>query len=266
LARYGSFDPTPIYENRDYWSYFPAYIDPHTSIGANGRPVPQHNFGAPLLWLLPFIAWGRLGAHLVIVADGTLNPAPGNANRGDGLLQIPVHEGLLHLMLDGKFGLIPHFPIFALALPGFLIALRRGLIRVHLVLLATVLPYLLAISTFKIWWAGVSPPARFLAVVAPVLAYYVAVTLQCLRHWVMTLVAATTGLLAFAISLASDIHPRERFHSAVGHDQQTVFVAWAAGLTTFAVLVWIVGHRKPAPPVPDLPGPLFVRPGPRPTG
>ena len=45
-------------------------------------------------------------------------------------------------------------------------------------LLGTVAPYLLAVATFGAWTGGYSPPARFLTVVAPLLAYYVAAALM----------------------------------------------------------------------------------------
>jgi hypothetical protein len=378
LAEYGSLDPTPVYENADYLSYFPKRIDPHVWPGLNGRPVPSHNFGGPLLWLLPFLLWGRAGAHLVIVAVsvllvrnvyqllrelgittgyaaavtamfavgtplyvyssmlfvepigallvlyavrviltprptlprlalastglgylpwvhgrfalftvvlgglllvrlirdpptrgappfvfglaplavlvtgvellnltryGTLNPAPGNAIHGDSLFQIPVHVGLVNLAFDGKFGLLPFFPLLALALPGLFLALPRGPARVHVVLLGTVVPYVLAVSTFGGWWGGYSPPARFLAVVTPVLAYYVAVTLQHVRHWLMTSVAVAASLMAFALAVATDVSPGRRFHAYPAPDRRSALVAWIVALAVLAGTVWLARRR-----------------------
>src|SRR5690349_17664050 len=72
LARYGSLDPTPVYQHRDYWSYYPRAIDPHLTVGPDGQVVPLHNLGGPLLWLLPFMLFGRIGANLVIIAVSVL--------------------------------------------------------------------------------------------------------------------------------------------------------------------------------------------------
>ena len=390
LAKYGSFDPTPVYENRDYWSYYPLEIEPHIWTTAGGQPVPTHNLGAPLLWLVPFLLFGRLGAHLVVLAASTLVvvnmyllqrelgiarryaalvtglfvigsplypyasmlfvepigallviypvrvllstrptlprvavastalgylpwvhgrytaftvvlgallilrtaaltgrrslwpylsavvplgilvgtieafnairydtliPAPGNASSGEGLFQIPPYEGLAHLLLDGTFGLFPHFPLLALALPGFFLALRRGRLAVHVVLLATVLPYVGAMSTFGAWHGGFSPPARFLAVVAPVLAYYVAVTVQPLHHWLMTSAAAVTALVGFVMVAAADVGLARRFHEPVAPDQRLWFLTWTVGLVGGTALVWWAGRNRP-----PLPGPEVVAP------
>ncbi|WP_327009968.1 hypothetical protein OHA72_23670 [Dactylosporangium sp. NBC_01737] len=71
MVKYHTFDPTPVYEHRDYWSYYPADIDAHVAV-VDGRPVPFHNLGAPMLFALPFLLWGRAGAHLVILVAAVL--------------------------------------------------------------------------------------------------------------------------------------------------------------------------------------------------
>ncbi|MEV4517600.1 hypothetical protein AB0K00_52670 [Dactylosporangium sp. NPDC049525] len=71
IVKYHTFDPTPVYEHRDYWSYYPADIDAHVAV-VDGRPVPFHNVGAPLLFALPFLVWGRGGAHLVMLVAAVL--------------------------------------------------------------------------------------------------------------------------------------------------------------------------------------------------
>jgi len=185
---------------------------------------------------------------------GTLNPAPGNAMLGDGLFQVLPQVGLGHLMFDSKFGLLPHFPLFLLAVPGILLALRHGLTWTQGVLLATVLPYLGAISTFGQWWAGLAPPARFLAIVAPVLTYYVAVTLQRVNHWLLTAVAVLASLATFASFLRSDIDPTKRFYAWPDSGQRVVFAIWTVGLVAFTAAVWWAARRpRPvSPAVPDL--------------
>lgn len=71
MVEYHTFDPTPVYEHRDYWTYYPADIDAHVAV-VDGRPVPFHNLGAPLLFAVPFLLWGRAGAHLVTLAAAVL--------------------------------------------------------------------------------------------------------------------------------------------------------------------------------------------------
>jgi hypothetical protein len=177
---------------------------------------------------------------------GTLNPAPGNAMLGDGLFQVAPQVGLGHLMFDSKYGLLPHFPLFVLAVPGIILALRRTMMFANVVLLATVVPYVAAISTFGQWWAGLAPPARFLAVVAPVLAYYVAVATQRVNHWLVTALAAVASLVTFGRFVASDINPSERFYAWPDSGQQASFAIWTVGLVGFTVAIWLAGRRSAA--------------------
>jgi hypothetical protein len=71
IVEYHTFDPTAVYANRDYWAYYPAEIDAHVAV-VDGRPVPFHNIGAPLLFALPFLLWGRAGAQLVTLIAAVL--------------------------------------------------------------------------------------------------------------------------------------------------------------------------------------------------
>jgi hypothetical protein len=261
-------------------------------------------FGA--LFLLRIFSeerWGSLRAYLVglgplvvvfaavtvfnLVEYGTANPAPGNVSGGAALLAIPLYRGVPSLLFDRIYGLLPYFPIFAFAFPGVLLTLRRGLLWVHLTLLGVTLPYLLAIGTFNIWWGGYSPPARFLAAVTPLLAYYVAATLQRLHNWLVSTLALAAALVSFVISLAGDVLPGARFDSG-SHDRGGLlidrisglfgvprfsrvlpsllitethvgnpakFLAWTGVLAGFTVAVWLLGRRSPADrvPVPALP-------------
>jgi hypothetical protein len=61
LQLYGSLDVSQVYAHRDYLAYYPLPLDPHVSPGPDGRPLPLHSIGGPLLWLLPFALWGRAG-------------------------------------------------------------------------------------------------------------------------------------------------------------------------------------------------------------
>ncbi len=70
LARYGSLDVQRVYDHRDYWSFYPMVIEPHVVPGPGGTALPLHGIGGPLLWLLPFLGWGRAGAvgFMVVVS------------------------------------------------------------------------------------------------------------------------------------------------------------------------------------------------------
>jgi hypothetical protein len=207
---------------------------------------------------------------------GTLNPSPGNAANGDGIFQISPVTGLSSMFLDRQSGLFPHFPLLLLAIPGFLLALRRGMLPTHLMLLGVVGPYVLAVSTFWAWWAGFSPPARFLASVTPVLAYYVAVTLQRMNNWTVTALAVLAAATGFAISLFGDLKPLIRLtesggpgtnlvldhlgeklhlgqlsylfltHRVPGVDSFMGFGNWTILIAVAAALVWFVARNRPA--------------------
>ena len=61
LQLYGSLDVAQVYAHGDYHAYYPLPLDPHLSPGPDGRPLPLHSIGGPLLWFLPFALWGRAG-------------------------------------------------------------------------------------------------------------------------------------------------------------------------------------------------------------
>lgn len=62
FQKYHSFDVMKDYSHGDYHVFYRSPLDPHVIHAPNGRMEPVHNFGGPLLWLIPFIIWGRLGA------------------------------------------------------------------------------------------------------------------------------------------------------------------------------------------------------------
>ena len=59
IEKYGSLQVQRIYDNRDYSVFFPGLIEPHTSPGPSGLLLPLHSIGGPILWLIPFLLWGR---------------------------------------------------------------------------------------------------------------------------------------------------------------------------------------------------------------
>src|SRR5438105_8291302 len=66
LLKYHSLDVMQDYKNGDYHSFFPMHINPHVTYNERGQLLPFHAIGGPLLWLLPYYFWGRLGAVLFI--------------------------------------------------------------------------------------------------------------------------------------------------------------------------------------------------------
>jgi hypothetical protein len=407
LQKYGSVDVMLDHNHGDYHSFYPAQLEPHVVTAANGKLEPLHNIGGPLLWLIPFMLFGRAGALgfvalvsllivwnvyyflrergiepmyaflvslLLIIASpiytyasmafvepigaliilyamrvllaprmstlrltvvavglaalpwihsrflmftfiigalflfrlyrehrfawraylpllvpiavslvgnevynlvlwGTLNPASNMSNAGNGPFQVSPAVGLIGTLFDRQVGLISNYPIFVLVLPGLLLSLNRARLWMQGAMLAVILPYLLLICTFSAWWAGYSPPARYIAVVLPLMAYYVAFALQRINSIVLICVSVAVSLGTYALSLASDIFPNDRFAAPGNHNygmdrldklfgvdvvrhmpsafeagQHPLFLTWLAVATGIGLLIWLWGVFRPQLP------------------
>ena len=104
------------------------------------------------------------------------------------------------LLLDRSFGLLPIAPVFLLALAGIPALVSRRAAWPHvLVGLAVLAPAL----SWRMWWGGQCPPARFLVPALPFLAAALAVRLaggpHGLARWRIGLLAAGYALAARAV-------------------------------------------------------------------
>ena len=130
-----------------------------------------------------------------------------------GSLQF-VPGGLGGLLFDQRFGLLTYAPVLGVAFVGVGVMLARpAWRRVGLELLFVVIPYLVTVTHFAMWWGGRSPPARFFApvlplFVAPAAALWPSITgrasrLVAVAALVLTAIASTVvvgidrGRLAF---------------------------------------------------------------------
>jgi hypothetical protein len=106
------------------------------------------------------------------------------------------------LWLDRSFGLLPYAPVFLLALAGIPALLRRG--RAALPWLLVAVGVIGPLLSWRLWFGGYCPPARFLVPLVPVLAVLTAVRLEegpfGLARWRAWLIAggAVLGVVLLA--------------------------------------------------------------------
>jgi hypothetical protein len=129
--------------------------------------APLLGLGSPIV--LSVIAWLLFFAN----AYGTVDPMAAYDSRSP-LQPERVVSGLLGLVADQEFGLIPNAPVHLLWIGGAL-ALWRHQKRLFVELACVAVPYVLAVAAFPNWFGG-STPARYLAP----LVFPLAVTLAAL--------------------------------------------------------------------------------------
>jgi hypothetical protein len=210
----------------------------------------------------------------------SLELAPNQLRAGEVPLRADPLPGLLGTVLDQEAGVVPNFPVFLFVLPGLVVALSRRYLALDLQVLALVLPYVLVVCSFPAWAGAWSPPARFAAVVLPVLAGHVALALQRAGNAAVVALAAVLaafgGLLTFlavwtdsgGFSAQGGSSPAwarldaltrldlARFvPSSALAGQQALFAGWLVAVVGFAVLVGLRGRRARAgAPVSPEPG------------
>ncbi len=127
---------------------------------------------------------------------GTPSPlAPYGADTESSLGYIA--RGLAGLLIDQQHGVITTAPIYAIAMAGMwpLFRLRP---RLAIELLVIVVPYVVAVSTYAMWWGGTSAPARLVAAILPLAALPIAcmwVRVQWLRIPALLLLLVSTALV-----------------------------------------------------------------------
>jgi hypothetical protein len=144
--------------------------------------------------VLSGLAW--LGFFYLIY--GTLNPAaPYNGYTQSEFGNLA--RGLPGLLFDQQFGLLPNAPVYLCALLGLWTLLRRRP-SVALATLLVVVPYLLAVGMYAMWWAGYSSPARFLVPISLPLAIPIGLWFSSLRSRSARLLAGGSLLLSLLIT------------------------------------------------------------------
>jgi hypothetical protein len=135
-------------------------------------------------------------------------------------------RGHLGLLWDQEFGLLLTAPVFLLSVAGLVVAAaeRRG--RVLLLLagpfglawyyLGAVGAIGIAFQGASLWYAGFSPPARFLIAPLPLFAVLIALAVDRLRHRVAWSVAAALYAVTLGYAALLSAWPAWRFQSGLG--------------------------------------------------
>ena len=179
--------------------------------------VQRVGWPAYVCCLVPLVIGGVLLEWNSYAVWHSLSPAASQVAMGNGPFQIPLHTGLSGVLFDRQGGLIPNFPVFFLVLPGLLVTLRRPFWLLHLTLVLTIVPYEILVCTAWGFFGGYSPPARYAAVIIAPLAFYVATLIQRLGWWLAVL-AGCAGIAGYAVALAADVHPDDRFQHPGEHN------------------------------------------------
>lgn len=94
------------------------------------------------------------------VIYGTPDPlAPYGTLNQNAVANLP--RGIVGLIVDQQFGVLPNAPVYLCAALGCLLLARRAT-RLAVELVVLVVPYALAVAGYQMWWAGYSSPARFI--------------------------------------------------------------------------------------------------------
>jgi hypothetical protein len=109
---------------------------------------------------------------------GTLNPAANQINGNSKPFEVVPFMGMVGMLFDQEHGILPNFPIFLFLLLGILLTLKRRFVGYHLLVLLVSLPYIVACTSFRHWSGGWCPPGRFILVLLPLYAFYLAYALE----------------------------------------------------------------------------------------
>ena len=180
-----------------------------------------------------------------LVVWHTLSPAPNQVSIGAVPFQKNPLPGLVGTVMDPGIGVLPNFPIFILVLPGILLTTARRWWSLHIQIAALVLPYTLIICTFTFWDGGWAPPARFAAVILPMLSAYVALALQRAPLLIVRGFAVAATLYAGTLTTLAIFTPHGGFSTGAAQRPglPPMVTAWTAATIGTAAAVWLLSRR-----------------------
>jgi hypothetical protein len=152
--------------------------------------------------------------------------------------------GLPGLLVDQQFGLLAAAPILALAVVALRPSLRvqqPALWRIALLVIALAVVYACTVGAYRMWWGGLSAPARFLVPMILPLAPIVAIAWQSLqtrasRHVAVVLLVVSLAMTAVLVIVD---------HGALAYNTRDGAARWAlwAGPLVDLAAVLPAAHR-----------------------
>lgn len=217
-------------------------------------PYTKHPAGKAIAFLivptLSALAW--VGFFIAIY--GRADPsAPYGLSAAREFSPAFIPGGITGLLFDQRFGLIANAPVLLFGAAGLAIMLRRdpgpsgGGRRLALELLFVIVPYLLTATSYAMWWAGWSAPARFanpavFALAIPCAAAWHRFALTANRAAQVT----AAGALALTAFLSGVLVTTDGGRLAYNTREATaLWLDWASRLTSLgeAVPAWFRGRE-----------------------
>jgi hypothetical protein len=117
------------------------------------------------------------------------------------------------LLLDAQWGLLIAAPVYLVALAG-IVAWWRVSTVARIAVLA-VIPYLIVVATYRVWWGEWGPPARYLVPIAPFAAGTLAaiVTKSGMFGRFAVVIGWSLGMIVMIVGLAN---PQRFYHQPDG--------------------------------------------------
>jgi hypothetical protein len=187
------------------------------------------------------IAW--LGSFIAIY--GTANPAVPYGGEAGGLEYVP--DGFAGLLFDQGFGLLAYAPVLTCAFVGVGIMIARlEWRRFGLELLFVVLPYILVVTHYPMWWGGRSAPARFFVPVLLWMALPAAVFWASVRSRT-TRVSAAGALVVTIFACAVLVFAQDGRLAFNEREAPAVWLEWLNGSVDLpnALPMWFRAREAP---------------------
>lgn len=149
---------------------------------------------------------------------GTLNPAANQIYGNSKPFEVSPFLGMVGILIDQEYGLLINFPVFLFLLPGLVLAMKRRFLGYNILVLLLSLPYIIAFTSFRHWSGGWCPPTRFILVLLPLYAFYLAYALEQISHRFARILFQLTLLYGFIYNLLSLLPPNNGFNAEDGRN------------------------------------------------